>query len=339
MKLRVGLVGLGNHWDNRYRPALKVLNDRFEVRAVCDPVAMRAEQAAKEFGATAVDGFRALMQRPDLEAVLILSESWFGTLPILAACTADKAVYCAMAPDVPLPEALSLKHRVEETGVAFMIELPRRHAPATIRLKELIATQLGQPRILFCHLRRPAEAKTLKARDKNLVHQPSTRAELLELVDWCRYVVGTDPQAVTGMTHHLTPDQQAEDYQMMSLDFSPIDKPGTKAVAQISCGRYVPASWSEAVTFRPPAGLQVACEHGIAFVDLPSTLIWFDEAGRHFESLESERPVGEQVLSRFYRAVTSLVSQTSGMDDAYRALQIVLTARDSHLEGRRIPLI
>ncbi len=55
---------------------------------------------------------------------------------------------------------------------------------------------------------------------------------------------------------------------MMSLDFSD-SQPGTKVTAQISSGRYMPADWPEAVAFRPPAALQVACEEGIAFVDLP----------------------------------------------------------------------
>ena len=79
---------------------------------------------------------------------------------------------------------------------------------------------------------------------------------------------------------------------MMSLDFSPPDAPASGPVAQISCGRYIPAHWQEAITYRPLAGLQVSCERGIAFVDLPSTLVWFDEAGRHQESLDAERPVG-----------------------------------------------
>ena len=47
MKLRVGLIGLGNNWETRHRPALRSLSDRFEVRAVCDQIALRAEQAAK----------------------------------------------------------------------------------------------------------------------------------------------------------------------------------------------------------------------------------------------------------------------------------------------------
>ena len=92
MKLRVGLIGLGEAWETRHRPALRALADRFEVRAVCDQVARRAEQAAQEFGAAAVDGFRALSNREDVDALLMLSDPWYGSLPILAACDAGKAL-------------------------------------------------------------------------------------------------------------------------------------------------------------------------------------------------------------------------------------------------------
>src|SRR5271155_1362745 len=95
MKLRVGVVGIGNAWEVRHRPALRALSDRFEVRAICEPVAHRAQLVAREFGAVAVDGFRALAEREDVDAILLLSGQWFGALPILAACEQGKAVYCA----------------------------------------------------------------------------------------------------------------------------------------------------------------------------------------------------------------------------------------------------
>jgi predicted dehydrogenase len=96
--------------------------------------------------------------------------------------------------------------------------------------------------------------------------------------------------------------------------------------------------WPEAIHFRPPASLQVCCERGVAFIDFPATLIWFDEAGQHRESLERERPVGEQLLTHFHRAVTSLVRKTADLEDAYRALQIVLAARQSWSENKRVAI-
>ncbi len=366
MKLRVGLVGLGESWEARHRPALNSLRDKFDVRAVCCEVAARADQAAREFDAEPMDGFRALSSRADIDAVLVLSPDWYGPLPLLAACEFGKAIYCAPALDIAQGQATTVRQRVEESGVAFMAEFPRRYAAATIRLKELIATRLGAPRLLFCHARRKG-ASLPKRRTKPGISR--TTRDLMESVDWCRYAVGCDPTSVIGIQHNhstLSPipnnaapnnaeDVDTEnansenantengeikkvrsDYLMMSLDFSQPDCTGRGPLAHISCGSYLPESWSEALAFRPPAELQVCCQNGVAFIDLPSTLIWFDEAGRHHESLDADRPVGEQLLTQFHRAVTSLVRKTVDLEDAYRTLNIVLAARASFAQGERI---
>ncbi len=333
MKLRVGVVGLGEAWEQRHRPALRALSDRFEVRAICDQISHRAEQVAREFNAKAVEGFRVLAQRDDIDAILILSEQWYGALPLLAACEHGKAVYFASSLQLPEQDQLNLRERIERSGVAFMAEFPRRHAAATVRLKELIATRLGKPRLLFCHKRTPIAEKA--APRAKLLPKADDHRDLVELIDWCRYVVGTEPTSVFGLSHQISPNCADSDYRMMSLDFS-ADHPGTGTIAQISSGYYIPQFWEEAVSYRPPAALQVACENGIAFIDLPANLVWFDKAGRHQESLEHDRPIGEQLLAQFHRAVTSLVRQVSGLDDAYRAMQIVNAAQLSHAEHRRV---
>jgi len=336
MKVRVGLLGLGEAWETTYRPALRALGDRFEVRAVCEPVSHRAELAAGDFGATAVDGFQALAHREDIDAILILAAGWYGALPIFAACEAGKAVYLGARLDLDADHARTIYEQVEQSGIALLAELPRRRAPATLRLKELVATALGPPRLVFCH-RRLSLVKQPRDGPHGDAQTPTTQ-ELVELIDWCRYVVACEPKWVTGVTWHRAADGRGEDYQMLSLDFSARGEPGTGPVAQISCGRYIPAQWSEAVTYRPLADMQVCCERGIAFVDLPATLVWFDEAGRHQESLQSERPVGEQLLAQFHRVLTGQGPRICGLDDACRALVILEQAINSHRQGRRIEL-
>jgi len=337
MRLRVGIVGLGSQWESRHLPALRSLADRFEVRGICEQVAHRAQRAATELGTVPVDGFRALAARDDIDAILFFAEQWYGATPILAACDHGKAVYSA----IPLPfaadEAALLRRRVEESGIAFMAELPRRHVPATVRLKELIATRLGRPRLLFCHRRVPLSGGPATAPPRD---RASEARDLRELVDWCCYVAGMEPTSVVAVRHAETPGGETDDYQMMSLDFTPgsagAPQPGNGPLAQISCGYYMPRQWEEAVGFRPPAALQVACDTGIAFIDLPASLVWFDDFGRHQESLESERPVGEHMLLQFHRKVTSLVRAVSGLDDTLRAMRIVQAAATSQAEGRRI---
>jgi len=333
MRVRVGLIGLGDAWQRGHGPALRALADRLEVRAVFEQVGHRARQAACEFGARAVDGYQTLVRREDIDAVLILSAQWYGPLPVLAACEFGKAVYCCAGLDLELEQARLVKRRVEETGIAFMAEFPYRRSPATLRLKELIATRLGPPRLLFCHQRQGAHTQT-----KQTAESSCQRMVLDELVDWCRYVAAEEPTWVMGLAHTRCGCASEEDYEMLSLGFSDRRQPGSGPVAQISCGRYIPTEWREAITYRSLAGLQVSCENGIAFVDLPSTLVWFDDAGRHQESLDGDRPFYEQLLAQFHRAVANPIHKTRDMEDVYLALSIVRQARRSYREGRRIEL-
>ena len=338
MKLRLGLVGLGPSWAARHRPALQTLASRFVLKAVCDPVAHRAEQVAEEFGARAVDGYRAVASAEDVDALLILSARWFGALPILAACDHGKAVYCGASVDIEAPEAAELRERVRDSGIAFMAEFPNRLAPATIRLQELIATRLGRPKLLFCNQRHTNESGGGKQNGNGHAARDANMRHLVEMVDWCRYVVGSEATSVVGASHNPTGGSHGEDYSLMSLDFSEQGEAGTGPLAQITCGRYVPTNLTEAGAFRRPADMQVICESGIAFIDLPNTLVWFDSAGQHTEALDKDRPVGEQLLMHFHRAVSSLVLKTASLEDAYRAMSTVIAARRSHQEGRRISI-
>ncbi|QDV64291.1 Gfo/Idh/MocA family protein [Crateriforma conspicua] len=334
MKLNLGLIGLGTAWQTRHRPALRVLQDRFDVRAVYGTVPKLAESCAAEFQADPVDGYRAICARSDIDAILVLERSWLGWLPALAACEAGKAVYWASDLRFDPAADREIRERIEHSGVAFMTEFPRRFAPATLRLKELIATRLGQPKMLFCHRR---------------LDQPSPRGdnghcdnerELVETIDWCRYVVGREPSTVLSAdppTQEGGGGRPGSGYRSLTLNFGP-DGDLPPVIAQMSSGNYIPSQWQEALTFRRPADMHVCCERGIAFLDLPSSLVWFDDAGRHVESLDAECPVGEQLLVQFHRGVTSLVRSISDLQDAFRANEILVAAGQSSRTGQRIDI-
>src|SRR5215204_3661485 len=218
MKLRVGVVGLGQTWESRHAPALRALADRFEVRAFCDPVAHRAAEIAQRWPARTCDGFRVLASSNDIDAILLLSARWYGALPILAACDAGKAVYCSAALDLETHEADEVRRRVQQAGVAFMAEFPCRLAPATLRLKELMATRLGRPRLLFCNRRHTAHGN-------NTASYTSDMRQLIEMVDWCRDVVGEEVSSIVGAAHASSaagcavPNEgPSKDYLVMTLD-------------------------------------------------------------------------------------------------------------------------
>jgi predicted dehydrogenase len=331
MKLRVGIVNVGTVWESRHLPALRALTDRYEVRAVCDPVRHRAQSVAGQLGATASDSFQLVARRSDIDALLLLSGRWFGVLPIFAACDAGKAVYCAAAFDIEDAEAVRLRKRVAEAGIAFMAEFPFRMSAATLRLKELVATRLGQPRLLFCNYHRIMEPRD----DSCRVTSQWEACDLVQRIDWCRYVMGREPTSLVAMRHHAHP-QGGSDYFTLFLDFSPAQETGTGPLAQIGCADYIRPAWRDAASFRRPAELEVVCDRGVAFIDLPATVTWFDEAGQHLETLDHERPVGEQMFIHFHRAVESLVLKTSSLEDAQRAISIASKARKSYQTGHRM---
>ena len=118
MKIRLGIVNLGPAWETRHLPALRSLADRFEVRAICDAVHHRAQQAANNLGASVCDGFQEVARRKDVDALLLLAAGWYGALPIYAACAAGKAVYSTAALELEDMQSIKLRQTVEESGIA-----------------------------------------------------------------------------------------------------------------------------------------------------------------------------------------------------------------------------
>ncbi len=311
-----------------------MLQDRFEVRGVYSSVSAFSESVAREFDAQRFDGFREMLSSDSIDAIMMLESDWYGIAPLVAACDYGKAIYCGSEVDFDPQRAAHLKQLVDGAGVAFMAEFPRRFAPASLRLKELIATRLGQPQILFCHRRLTYNNGDMQRNRRSM----SARAdrELMELIDWCCFIVGRSARSIQSVVHRAHQPAGAfstgnafTDYQSLSLDLSAEGAQPNSTIAQISCGAYIPPAWQEAIAFRPPAAVQVCCENGLAFVDLPNSLIWFDEAGRHQESLETELAVGQQLLTQFHRAVTSLVRKMGDLEDVYLSLRLLQAARDS----------
>jgi predicted dehydrogenase len=333
MKLRIGVIGQGRDWQSRYLPALRSMRDRFQVVGVYNSVAVLADSVARELDAARFDSFRAVMESPSLDAVLVLEDDWYQMMPLFAACDYGKAVFCGAELPLDPSTANRIRGQIQSSGIAFMTEFPRRFAPATLRLKELIATRLGRPRLLFCHRRLACESKELRVA-RSL--ETRSQRELFELVDWCNYIVGDDPSWVQAIRHASNQQENTSDYQIFSLGFGSPDKDPQAILAQISCGAYIPEVWHEAIAYRPPAAIQVCCEKGLAFIDLPTTLVWFDDAGRHQETLDTELSVGQQMLSQFHRAITSLVRKANDLEDTCRALRILDLAKKSTETAARI---
>ena len=148
-RLRIGIIGLGRRW-RRYRSALHDLRDRLTVRAVCDQRPVRAERAAREVGCAAAAGPTDLLDRDDVEAVLLLNAQWFGLWPIEQAARVGKPVFCAVPLATDEAHADDVARRVREAGLPVMAAPAPALSPAVTRLRDLLASRLGVPRLVRC---------------------------------------------------------------------------------------------------------------------------------------------------------------------------------------------
>jgi predicted dehydrogenase len=144
-RLRVGVVGLGRRWP-RYRAALLGLRRRAAVRAVFDPAPARAEHAAREFGCAAAGSVVELMERDDVDAVLLLGGAWYGLWPLEQACRVRKPALFAGSLLRDDAHADALREQVRAAGTPVMAALAPALAPA-VRPLTFCHPEIGPPRL------------------------------------------------------------------------------------------------------------------------------------------------------------------------------------------------
>jgi predicted dehydrogenase len=336
VRLRVGVVGLGRLWEARHKPALAKLKDRFSVVAVYDQVARRAEIEAGQLGCQAVNGLTALIDRPDVDVVYLLTPQWFGLHPIEVACSLGKPIYCALPIACEDDELVRVDALVRSSGVPFMPEFARRFYPTSIRLRELLATKLGAPRLvvgqgrLFGFDRYGQPGPSTQIAPASLLVDPGSY-----LLDWCRFVFQAEPLAVQGWAGTILPGGESSDADFLTylLEFA------GGAAAQVSTGRYHRGAWGEASRFLPQPGLQVFAERGVAWLEMPDRIQWTDSEGVHEERLPLEPTVGELLNDHFHRLVRGAQTMAPSWDDTMAVARLIDIVRRSAAEGRRIGMI
>jgi predicted dehydrogenase len=320
-RLKLGIIGLGRLWEARYRPALARARDQFEVVAVYDPVARRAELEARQLGCRPVAGLHELMRVPDLEAVALLGQAWFGLFPVEVACRFNKAVYFAIPPASDPAELARVADAIRTSGITFVPELPRRFYPATLRLRELLATRLGKPRLveghsrLFGYDRYSEPGPTTQVAQTALVVDPGGN-----LIDWCRLIFQAEPESIRREQTTVIPSAESmwgPDYEALTLRFP------EGAIARISIVRHHQAEWGESSRFLPSPGFQVFAERGAAWVEMPDRIQWTDDTGTHDEHLPMEPSLGDRMCDHFCRRVRNEPSLAPTLDDALELARLV----------------
>ena len=216
-----------------------------------------------------------------------------------------------------------------------MPEFARRCYPATLRLKELLATSLGPPRLILGHSRlfgfdryavpgpdHPDRSRPAADRPGKL---PARLVRVPVPVVARRRFSGSRCRGAP-----LRGRANAEpDFESFVGQF-----PGG-ATAQIAFGRYHRARWGEASRFLPASGFQVYAERGAAWLEMPERIQWWDSSGTHEERLPLEPTVGDVLNDQFHRLVHKGQSLAPTIHDALEIARLVQDLKQSQDRGSR----
>jgi predicted dehydrogenase len=318
--VRVGLIGLSPVWETRYRPALKRLGERISVRAVYDPVTGRAEAVAADFGARVASGILSLIERDDADAYLLLDRAWQGMEALQLIRRAGKPVYIAGSLGEDLETIKQLHEASISEGIPLVPEFSRRYTPATARLQELFATQLGRPvqiEIATCAPARDDET--------TIPGQGPGHDFFIGWFDWCRYLVRTPPgcvESVDDRTVHIEYRQGKSGGVASSVKLR-IDEPSSDAEKdeqQRNCQ-------------------QITCECGWVVLKSDTSIEWQAEGEAVVaESLSHDRPEVEVMLDHFCRRVVGGLIPVADLLDICRSLHLVRSLEESRKIDRPVHL-
>src|SRR5438094_9168724 len=141
-RIRVGIIGANpdRGWAAQaHIPALKLLSDDFEITALSTSRRESADAASKLFGVpVAFDNHQDLVNRADVDVVVITVKVPYHLELATAALDAGKAVYCEWPLGKGLKEAETLAALAKKDGVLAVVGLQARSAPSVAYVRELI---------------------------------------------------------------------------------------------------------------------------------------------------------------------------------------------------------
>jgi predicted dehydrogenase len=242
-----------------------------------------------------------MLERDDMDAVILADAQGFGLWPVEAACRLGKPVFCAVPLGLEEARAEALLQQVTASGLPVMVEMLPRYAPVVAPLRRLLHNTLGPVRFVLGEVVQAAD----DAADGAMV-----------VLDWCVCLLESTPASV----------------QAGSIDSAGI----RSQFWEMAAGWGLQIVQRRAVGVKPALRLKVIADKGTAQVVLPRRLAWTEADGRHTHLLPRGQPLVQVQLAKFAEAVQGRESVTPNLCDAYRQLGWLRAVEESQTEGRRV---
>lgn len=134
-RIRCGFVGLANR-GSQLLTAFQKSPDLMEVTALCDINSTTLNRTHESFGKKpfATADYRQILERPDVDALVIATPDHWHALQTVDACKAGKDVYCEKPMSVTVVEGRKMVEAARRYNRVVQIGIQRRSAPHFIEL-------------------------------------------------------------------------------------------------------------------------------------------------------------------------------------------------------------
>ncbi len=162
-KLGMGVVGVGE-MGRRHAENLRRLVPQAQLIAVADVDGARASKVAAELEIEhSYPSLEAMLERKDIQAVLIATPDKFHAGAVQAAARAGKHILCEKPLGLSLESARDALEAVAKAGVRLQVGFMRRYDPAYVAAsKRIEAGEIGEP-VVFKSLGRDKDMPPLGA--------------------------------------------------------------------------------------------------------------------------------------------------------------------------------
>ena len=201
MNIQVGILGFAHGHVNAYCTRwLQNPDFQIQVAAGWDHDAARLAKTAKDFGLEACSSVEELLARPDIQAVVIASETSRHAELVEKAAAAGKAIALQKPLALTLAEGERIVAAVQRHGVPFTLAWQMRVDPQNLEIKEML--QSGQLGKIFMVRRRHGLGTHTWANFNETWHvKPETNRDIwaddsAHAIDFIHWLLGV-PETVT----------------------------------------------------------------------------------------------------------------------------------------------
>jgi predicted dehydrogenase len=222
--MRIGLIGCGNVGVNAHVPAVQA-NEGMRIVAATDPTPERLQAAAAAAGLAAKDlhaGWRELLAREDVDAVIVATPQRFRPEIVIAAAATGKHILAEKPLALTLADAQAMIDAAREHGVTLATVHNYHFMPVYRDIKEVLESgEIGQPEIAMLNYlgvedRPGAAAYSPRWRHRAADSGGGVLMDMLHVVYLANWFMGGPPTAVSAwVDKRLDGDGDVEDIALV----------------------------------------------------------------------------------------------------------------------------